>query len=78
MNRATTENIKAAEAAGLKNVSALLCPAGGLIRDFFADWDKVRKSAPGAFVEVNAVLLYTDFDADVTYDELLAAIKAAL
>ena len=69
MNRATTENIAAAQAAGLKDCSLNLIPAGGLLSEFFSKWDDIRKAAPGGYVEVNGMILYTDFDADVTYDD---------
>ena len=69
MNRATNENIAAAQAAGLKDCSYNLVPAGGALSEFFSKWDDIRRTAPGGYVQVNGMILYTDFDADVTYDD---------
>ena len=69
MNRATKPNIEAAKAAGLREISPLELADCCTVKDVFRAWEEVRTHYSKGYYIINGVILYTEFDVEVNYDD---------
>lgn len=69
MNRATKENIEAADALGWNNIGPCVFNKANTVQGMFEEWENVRKKYPHSYICINGVMLCSDIDVDVTYDD---------
>ena len=69
MNRATQENIEAARSAGLRELTFYPWENHTIGKILQEEWPEFRATCKNAFILLNGVILYTDLDVDVTYDD---------
>lgn len=69
MNRATEENIKAAKHFGLEDFSSEVFAEFRTLTAMFRGWGDFCAKHRDGFCTINGMILYTDLDVDVTYDD---------